>query len=69
MLKLIESTVQHNGLVAAFAVVGIVVWVSGVISRRLTFGHVHGSAIAIVIGLVLAYWGGYRLAAPRAWQM
>ena len=31
---------------------------SGQISRRLTFGRVHGSAIAIVIGLALAYWGG-----------
>jgi malonate transporter MadM subunit len=28
------------------------------LSRRLTFGRVHGSAIAIIIGLVLAYVGG-----------
>ena len=33
-------------------------WVSSLISRKLTFGRVHGSAIAIVIGLVLAYIGG-----------
>jgi len=32
--------------------------VSMQISRHLTMGRVHGSAIAIVIGLVLAYWGG-----------
>ncbi|CAH2772871.1 MAG: Malonate transporter, MadM subunit [uncultured Paraburkholderia sp.] len=32
--------------------------VSSLISRKLTFGHVHGSAIAILIGLVLAYLGG-----------
>ncbi len=33
-------------------------WVSSMISRKLTFGRVHGSAIAIVIGLVLAHFGG-----------
>jgi malonate transporter MadM subunit len=58
MLKLIEHAVQQNGLVAAFALVGLIIWISGIISRRLTFGHVHGSAIAILIGLALAYWGG-----------
>jgi malonate transporter MadM subunit len=33
-------------------------WVSYVLSKRLTFGRIHGSAIAIVLGLVLAYVGG-----------
>ena len=42
----------------AFAVVGLVMLVSMQISKHLTMGRVHGSAIAIVIGLVLAYWGG-----------
>jgi malonate transporter MadM subunit len=58
MIDIIEKAFVHNGLVAAFAVVGLVVLVSGRISRHLTFGRVHGSAIAILIGLALAYWGG-----------
>jgi len=58
MLEILEKAAAHNGLVTAFAVVGFIVLVSGQISRRLTFGRVHGSAIAIVIGLALAYWGG-----------
>jgi len=58
MYDVIHKAVLENGLVTAFAVVGLVMLVSVQLSRRLTFGRVHGSAIAIVIGLVLAWWGG-----------
>ncbi len=58
MWSILEKAARENGLVAAFAIVGVVVWISGAISRRLTFGRVHGSAIAIFIGLALAYVGG-----------
>ena len=58
MWNLIENAARDNGLVTAFAVVGLVVLASGFVSRRLTFGRVHGSAIAILIGLALAYVGG-----------
>ena len=60
MIDILEKAAAHNGLVTAFALVGFVVLVSGQISRRLTFGRVHGSAIAILIGLALAYWGGSK---------
>jgi malonate transporter MadM subunit len=39
-------------------VIGSTVWLSYVVSTRLTRGRVHGSAIAIFVGLVLAYLGG-----------
>jgi len=58
MIEILQKAAAQNGLVTAFAVVGLIVLLSGQISRRLTFGRVHGSAIAIVIGLGLAYWGG-----------
>ena len=48
----------RNGLVTAFAFVGLLVWISYVISGRVTKGRIHGSAIAILLGLVLAYVGG-----------
>jgi malonate transporter MadM subunit len=55
---MIAHVLQANGLVTAFAFVGLVMWLSAGISKYLTFGRVHGSAIAIVIGLGLAYAGG-----------
>jgi malonate transporter MadM subunit len=58
MLEILEKAAKENGLVTAFAVVGLVMLFSGVISRKLTFGRVQGSAIAILIGLALAYVGG-----------
>ncbi|AOJ64336.1 malonate transporter [Burkholderia ubonensis] len=58
MLQMLERTVAHNGLVASFALVGLVMWIASIASRKLTFGRVHGSAIAILIGLALAYAGG-----------
>lgn len=58
MMELLEKAAKENGLVAAFAVVGLVMLVSGFLARRLTSGRVQGSAIAILIGLALAYVGG-----------
>lgn len=58
MWEIFEKAVKDNGLVAAFALVGLIIVLSGFISRRLTFGRVQGSAIAILIGLGLAYVGG-----------
>jgi len=60
MLEILQKAAAHNGLVTAFAVVGVIILLSGALSRRLTFGRVHGSAIAIMIGLGLAYWGGIQ---------
>ena len=47
-----------NGLITAFVFVGVLVWLSYLLSARLTRGRLHGSAIAITIGLLLAYVGG-----------
>jgi len=57
-MDVLETTFVRNGLVVAFAVVGITVWLSYLISNRLTAGRIHGSAIAITLGLVAAYFGG-----------
>jgi len=54
----LSAVLSQNSLITAFAFVGILVWISYRISAWLTRGHIHGSAIAIAIGLLLAYVGG-----------
>jgi malonate transporter MadM subunit len=58
MQETVFALFKNNGLVASFALVGIIMYFSYVISEKLTRGRLHGSAIAIIIGLVLAYLGG-----------
>jgi malonate transporter MadM subunit len=58
MIESLETVLSRNALITAFAFVGILVWISYAISERLTRGHIHGSAIAIALGLVLAWIGG-----------
>ena len=57
-LDRLAHALTANSLLVAFVVVGIVMWLANVLSARLTGGRIHGSAIAILIGLALAYWGG-----------
>lgn len=52
------KVVGGYGLVGGFAIVGITMWFSYWFSARFTKGRLHGSAIAILLGLVLAYIGG-----------
>lgn len=46
-----------NGMVASFMVLGLITFIAYKMGS-LTKGRVHGSAIAIFLGLVLAYFGG-----------
>src|SRR3954467_11787 len=58
MLEVVFNSLMNNGLITAFTVIGITMYVSHLISNKATRGRVHGSAIAILIGLVLAYFAG-----------
>lgn len=57
-LEILLNVLVKNGLLTAFAVVGATMWISYVLSARLTRGHLHGSALAIMLGLLAAYIGG-----------
>jgi malonate transporter MadM subunit len=52
-----DLLIQYS-LITAFAVVGGTIWFSYFLSYHVTRGRVHGSAIAILLGLLLAYVGG-----------
>src|SRR5688572_6393254 len=58
MRAFFESLLSAYPLITAFAAVGLLVWISYFVSAKLTHGRLHGSAIAIFFGLVLAYIGG-----------
>tara|TARA_B110000116_G_scaffold262287_1_gene267405 strand:+ start:42 stop:806 length:765 start_codon:yes stop_codon:yes gene_type:complete len=65
IFETLENVLASNGLITAFMFVGALVWLSYLISAKLTRGQVHGSAIAIALGLVLAWWGGFTTGGSR----
>ncbi len=58
MFEAWRDIVISNSLLFAFVFVWLVIWLSYFLSAKLTRGHLHGSAIAIALGLLLAYVGG-----------
>ncbi|MBC3384030.1 MULTISPECIES: malonate transporter subunit MadM [unclassified Pseudomonas] len=58
MYESMMKVITGYGLISGFAIVGITMWVSYWISNTFTKGRLHGSAIAILLGLVLSYIGG-----------
>ncbi len=58
MIQVLETVLTKNALLTAFAVVGLTMLVSYWASAKLTRGRLHGSAIAILIGLLMAALAG-----------
>ena len=65
ILDSLTRVLSANALITAFVFVGLLVWFSYWISKTLTRGHVHGSAIAIALGLVCAWVGGLATGGSR----
>ena len=53
-MDIIETVFVRNSLIVAFAVIGITIWFSYMLADKLTAGRIHGSAIAIALGLIAA---------------
>ncbi|SFU16112.1 malonate transporter subunit MadM [Pseudomonas marincola] len=58
MYESILKVFTSYSLLSGFAIIGITMWLSYWLSDKLTNGRLHGSAIAILCGLTLAYVGG-----------
>ncbi|RCW66674.1 malonate transporter subunit MadM [Pseudorhodoferax soli] len=58
VLDLLLNLLVKNGLLTAFALVGATMWLSYQLSAKLTRGRLHGSALAIMLGLLAAYVAG-----------
>jgi malonate transporter MadM subunit len=57
-METISKFIENNGLVFAFLVIGLIMFFSDIISKKLTNKKIPAAAIAIIIGLILAYIGG-----------
>ena len=59
-MSMLEAILTKNGLLTAFALVGVTMLASYWASEKLTRGRLHGSAIAILLGLLMAVLAGGR---------
>lgn len=59
-MEIIENIISKNGLLFAFLVVGILMWLSFWVSKNLTRNKIPGVAIAVIAGLALALLGNEK---------
>ena len=50
-MNVIKTLLSEEGVVTAFATVGIIMYLANLAAKYLTGGRIHGSAIAIVTGI------------------
>ena len=59
-MEICYKFLEKNSLILAFLIVGLIMYFSGIISEKLTNKKLPSAAIAIIIGLILAYFGGIQ---------
>jgi malonate transporter MadM subunit len=57
-MSVLEGVLMKNGLLTAFALIGVTMLFSYWVSEKITHGRLHGSAIAILLGLLMAVIAG-----------
>jgi malonate transporter MadM subunit len=57
-METLESFIDKNGLILGFLIVGVIAFLSELFSKKILKSYLPGSAIAILAGLILAYFGG-----------
>jgi malonate transporter MadM subunit len=57
-METLSKIVSANALIVAFLAVALITWLSMIISQKLLKGKIPGAAMAILGGLILAFYGG-----------
>ena len=57
-MDIILKFIDKNGLIFAFLIVGLIIFIADFISKKLLRGKIPTPAVAIVMGLIMAYLGG-----------
>jgi malonate transporter MadM subunit len=57
-MEILQKFIEKNGLIIAFLVIGVLIFVADFFSKKITKGKVPTPAIAIIFGLIFAYFGG-----------
>lgn len=57
-MEILDDLVARNGLIFGFLVIAMVVFLSDILSKKVFGNKIPGAAIAILLGLVMAYFGG-----------
>jgi malonate transporter MadM subunit len=57
-MEILYRLIEKNGLIFGFFVIALVVFFSDLLAKKLLNNKIPGSAIAILLGLLLAYLGG-----------
>lgn len=60
MIKLIEDLFIKNGFIFSFLLVGVMMLITDFLSKRVIKNKIPGVALAIVLGLILAAFGGEK---------
>lgn len=51
------KVIDQNGLIMGFLFVGLIAWLSDIVSKKMLDGKIPGSALAIFAGLILGSCG------------
>jgi malonate transporter MadM subunit len=59
MTDKVFDLIDRNNLIFAFFTVGLIVLIADLMSKKIFQSRIPGSAIAVLFGLILGYFGGY----------
>lgn len=57
-MEIINNFIAKNGLIFAFFLIGLIIFLSEILSKKITNNKIPSPAIAIFFGLFIAYFGG-----------